>query len=419
MHRTLAIASVMLGLACVSIGRCDNWPQWRGPQQNGFAPGDGFPVAWGEEKNIRWKTAVPGWGTSTPAIWEDHIFLTCVDEEKNALICLDRQGKQAWLTHFGASAGNRNRKASGANPSPVTDGKHVYCYYRSGDLACVDFKGTIVWQTNLQEQYGEDKLWWDLGTSPVLTENSVVVAVMHQGPSYVVAFDKLTGQVRWKKERNLDAPGEARDSYTTPVVHKGDDGQELVIILGADHLTAQDAESGDEVWRVGNLNPGRRANFRSIASPVVVGDLVIAPYERGQTLNAIRLGGKGDVTKTHVAWSREIPASDVPSPVVHEGKIYLCSDRGTVTCMTAEDGKDVWSEELPRSRYAFSASPVVAGGRLYAIRENATTYVLKLGDKPEVVAQNSLRENTYASPVLVDQQLYLRTSDYLFCISAQ
>lgn len=418
MQKLRTMAASLILLTCARAGWSDNWPSWRGPNQDGVAPGTGYPTTWSEDSNIVWKVEIPGVGTSTPAIWEDRIFLTCTDEEKNALICLNRKGEKQWLVHFGPTAGNRNRKASGANPSAVTDGEYVYCYYRSGDVACVDFTGNIVWQTNLQTKYGKDQLWWDLGTSPVLTKDAVVIAVMHQGPSYLVAMDKKTGREIWKQDRMVPAPGEARDSYTTPLVLEDADGSQMLVVLGADHVTAHDAATGVEIWRVGGLNPRQQGNFRSIASPVVVGELLIAPYERGKTLNAIRLGGKGDVTKTHVAWSIEIPGSDVPTPVAHDGKIYLCSDRGTVTCHRAEDGEKIWEHELPRGRYAISASPVLADGLLYVARENATVYVLKVGDKPEVVAANSLREYTYASPVLVDQQLYLRTTDFLFRIGA-
>jgi len=413
----LSVALALTVLVSVNA-HGENWPQWRGPNQNGAAEGKGFPTKWGEEDGLLWKVKIPGWGTSTPVIWEEHIFLSCEDDAKNALVCLNRQGERRWLTHFGATAGNRNRKASGANPSPVTDGKHVFVYFRSGDVACVDFDGKVVWHSNLQEQHGRDQLWWDLGTSPVLTRKAMVIAVMHQGPSYLVALDKQTGKQLWQHEREVDAPGEARDSYTTPIVIKVAE-RETVLVLGADHVTAHDAANGKETWRVGGLNPNRRGNYRSISSPVLADDMLIAPYSRGATLTAIRLGGDGDVTKSHVAWTIDISAGDVPSPVSHDGKIYLCGDRGKVTCVEASSGKQLWTEDLPRSRYSFSSSPIVAGGNLYLTRENGTTYVLKLDDKPTLIATNVLRENTYATPVFIDAKIFLRTSDYLVCIGAQ
>ena len=274
-HRNVTLGLVFTLVSTAAMA--GNWPQWRGPHQGGVALGDSYPVEWGEEKNIEWKIKLPGWGTSTPAVWNEHIFVTCEgDDKSNALICLDRSGEKQWQVSFGASAGNRNRKASSANPSPVTDGQHVYVYYRNGDLGCVGFDGEIVWQTNLQESHGRDQLNWDLGTSPVLTKSSVVVAVMHQGPSYLVAHDKLTGDQIWKHQRDLGAPAESRDSYTTPLVLR-ENGKESLVVLGADHVTAHNTETGEELWRYGGLNPQRRRNYRQIASAIATEDYVIAP----------------------------------------------------------------------------------------------------------------------------------------------
>ena len=208
----------------------ENWPQWRGPQQNGVAVGHGFPTEWGEEQNILWKVPVPGWGTSTPAIWGEKIFLTGEDNGQNVIVCLDRRsGEKQWQVAVGESAGNRNGKASGANPSAVTDGSQVFAYFRSGDLACVDFSGKVVWSTNLQQGHGADSLNWDLGSSPVLTKNLVVVAAMHQAPSYLLALNKTTGAEVWNQPRDTGAPGESRDSYTTPLVIE-QDGNETIVV---------------------------------------------------------------------------------------------------------------------------------------------------------------------------------------------
>ncbi len=396
-----------------SICVADNWPDWRGPEFNSVVKGS-YPTEWGEEKNILWKVKVPGWGTSTPAIWEDKVFLTGADQ-KNFLLCLNRSGKEQWKIEFGEAARNQNRKASAANPSPVTDGTHVFVYFKNGDVACTDMKGSKIWSLNLQEKYGRVNMNWDLGTSPVLTEKFVVFVVMHQGPSYVVALNKSDGKVAWKHERDLGAPSESQDSYTTPIVTKKA-GREILIVLGADHVTAHDTAEGKELWRAGNLNPRGRRNFRSISSPVLAGDLVLAPYARGETLTAVQMGGSGDVTKSHVKWTAERVAADVPTPIVVGDKAYCCTDRGDVHCIDIKTGDTVWSERLPRNRYAYSSSPVYVDGKIYASREDGTTFVLKVGEKPELVATNVLRENTYATPAFADGKVYLRTSDYLFCI---
>jgi outer membrane protein assembly factor BamB len=404
---------VLLG---VNVATADNWPAWRGPQGNNVVLGTGFPVSWGESDNIAWKVKLPGWGTSTPVIWDDRIFVTCADEDnnKNALLCLDRKGNQLWRADFGAIVQSRNRKAGGANPSPATDGTHVFAYYKSGDLACVEFDGNTVWKKNLQAQFGRDRLNWDLGTSPILTDDFVVIAVMHAGPSYVVAFEKRTGKVAWKQDRDLGAPAEARDSYSTPIVVKHGE-QEYVTVLGADHVTTYAASDGKELWRVGGLNPEQRVNFRSIASPVVFDEMVFAPYARGATLTAIHWP-KTAGAEAEVAWTVRGNSADVPCPVATDGKVYVCGDRGDVSCLDAESGDVIWEERLPRNRYPFSSSPVIAGGKLYATREDGTTFVLELSNPPKLIATNVLRENTYATPVFVDGQIFLRTSAYLFCI---
>jgi outer membrane protein assembly factor BamB len=397
--------------------RAENWPSWRGPNSNSVVHGSEYPTKWGEEQNIAWKIKVPGWGTSTPAIWEQKIFVSFADTE-NGLVCLDREGKQQWKASLGAAGSNKNRKASAANPSPITDGQNVYVYYKSGDLACVSVDGKTVWHINLQDKYGPDLHNWDLGTSPVMTMDLIVVAVMHQGPSYLLAVNKKTGEQVWNQSRDLGAPAEARDSYSTPLVLTEGD-RETLIVLGADFVTAHEAATGEEIWRVGGLNPDSTRNFRSIASPVAVDGMIIAPYARGKTLTAIRRAGQGDVTDTHVAWTMYTArdsTADVPTPVAYEGKVYISGDRGDVTCIEISSGKELWVESLPRNRYVYSSSPVIAGGKLYVTREDGRTFILEVGDKPKVVAENSIRENTLATPALADGQIFLRTSDYLICI---
>ncbi len=413
MTRWLAVLAATL-LPAVALG--ENWPQWRGPFGNGVAAGEGYPVRWSRTENVAWKVKLPGIGSSTPIVWEDHIFLTCPLEEQNGVLCFDRTGRLRWQQRIGRVRHGKHKKGSGTNPSPVTDGKNVWVYFKSGDLACLDFSGNVLWRHNLQQMYGEDTLWWDLGTSPVLTRDFVVVAVMHSGPSYLVAFEKQTGAVAWKQDRNLDAPVESAQSYTTPQVIR-DGGRELIVVLGADHVTCHDAATGREIWRVGGLNPTGHKYFRSIASPAVsVEDqMVIAPYARGQTLTAIRLGGEGDVTQSHVAWVLERRSADVPTPIAHRGKVYVVTDRGQVSCLRITDGHVLWEGQLERNRNNYSSSPVLGGDKLYLTREDGTTFVLAT-DRFAVLAKNTLDEFTVATPALVDGQILLRTAEHLWCI---
>jgi len=421
---------VALTVAIALPARGDNWPSWRGPALDGVASGSGFPTTWSPQEHVAWKVALPGLGASTPAVWGEKMVLTCAIDGKDAAICFDRAGTELWRRPLGALEPGKHAKATGCNPSPVTDGKHVWVYFKSGELAALDLDtGAVAWRDNLQERFGEDTLWWDLGTSPVLTADAVVVAVMQTGPSYLAAFGRADGKLLWKQDRNLDAPEEAAQSYSTPLVVKGEEtfGEpaEVLFVLGADHLTAHDAATGRELWRVGGLNPGGEKYFRSIASPVLAGGLVIAPYARGSTLTAVQRGGKGDVTKTHVAWARKDLGADVPTPAFKDGRLVVCTDSGKVACLEASSGRTLWEGSLPKNRHAYSASPVLVDGKILVTREDGESALLAgpvaagAGGRFEILGQGSVGEMTVATPVCVDGRIFLRTHDSLWCIAPE
>jgi outer membrane protein assembly factor BamB len=416
-------------LACATAGSAlaDNWPNWRGLGLDGTARGTGYVTNWGPEEHVRWRVPLPGLGASTPAVWGDRIVLTCGIDGKDAVICLDRRGQERWRRELGTERPGKHKKATGCNPSPVTDGTRVWVYFKSGELACLELDdGAVVWQTNLQERFGEDTLWWDLGTSPVLTARAIVVAVMQTGPSYLAAFDRTTGELLWKHDRGLAAPEEAAQSYSTPLVLSGDpargEPEEMIVVLGADHVTAHDAADGRELWRVGGLNPDGNTFFRSIASPVATGDLVIAPYARGGTITAIRRGGTGDVTATHVAWVRDDLGSDVPTPAAQAGRVVVCTDKGRVVCLEARSGETVWDEELPKNRNAYSASPVLVDGKVLVTREDGHSILLvppaAAGGPTRLAGTGNVEEMTVATPVCIDGEILVRTHDALWCIGA-
>ena len=424
-HPFLLVIFLASSLALLSPVRSENWPNWRGPALDGVAAGTGFATSWSPEAHVAWKVTLPGLGASTPAVWGDAIVLTCAIDGNDAAICFDRAGKERWRRSLGPEKAGKHAKATGCNPSPVTDGKHVWVYFKSGELAALDLAtGVVAWRENLQERFGEDTLWWDLGTSPVLTRDAVVVAVMQTGPSYLAAFGRTDGKLLWKHDRNLDAPEEAAQSYSTPLVVKGEErfGEpaEVMFVLGADHVTAHDATDGRELWRVGGLNPGGEKYFRSIASPVVAGDLVIAPYARGSTLTAVKRGGQGDVTTSHVAWARKDLGADVPTPAFQDGKLVVCTDQGKVACLDAPTGKTMWEVELPKNRHAYSASPVLLEGKILVTREDGQSALLAGPadgtGRFEVVGEGSVGEMTVATPVCVDGRIFLRTHNSLWCI---
>jgi outer membrane protein assembly factor BamB len=412
----LTALTLLAGLVPSDSVRADNWPTWRGPSGNGIADGSDYPIEFGPQKNHHWTHDLNAMGGSTPIVWGDQILMTYVtsfENGKNAVRCYDWQGNVQWERVLGDAVSGKHRKASGCNPSPVTDGKHVFAYYKSGELACLDLAGNVVWTRNLQKDFAEDTLWWDLGTSPVLTREHVVVAVVQSGPSYLAAFDKQTGEVAWKVDRMLDAPEEANQTYSTPVVAEHQ-GKEWLVVVGADHVTAHQAADGKEIWRVGGLNPTKDGYFRSIASAVVTDGVVVAPYSRGKTLTGIDLA-----TGKQLWHSDELPSSDVPTPAAENGNVYILSDKGgdkrnQLLCLEAKTGKERWQVEVDR-REDFSSSPTIAGDKAYLAREDGTVYVYQIGEKPELLATNQLEGFTVATPVLVNNKILIRTDSHLYC----
>lgn len=403
---------VFLGSFC-SL-EAQNWPQWRGPDQNGISREKGFPTEWSRTRNLLWSVPLPGKSGSTPVVWNSQIFLTTPKEGKNVVASFDMSGKLLWETEIGlARKGKHEAKGSATHPSPVTDGKHVFVYFRSGDSAALSFDGKIKWEQNLHALHGKDTLWWDMATSPVLTSKHVVFTKMDDGDSWLLALDKESGKQIWKQDRHFETGPESNHAYTTPVVHTGEDGTELLIVLGADHVTAHAADTGSEVWRYSGLNPGKAKYWRCISSPVVGEGLVFAPYARGNQLTAIRLGGKGDITETHKAWIGG-RSSDVPSPLVVNGRAYVCEDSGFITCFEAKSGKELWRSRLGGN---ISTSPVFADGHIYVLGEKGTMIILEEGSSYKLVATNSLDgEWCLSSPVLVMGKLIIRTAENLLCI---
>ncbi|XZE54386.1 PQQ-binding-like beta-propeller repeat protein [Planctomycetaceae bacterium SH139] len=420
----LAVGS-LAALSQPSIAEAaDSWKHWRGELAQGVAPEGDYPVSW-KSGDAQWRVDLKGRGGSTPVVSGELVFITAGFDGKNFLQAFDaNSGELRWAVHLGDDTGGKHKKGSGSNPSPTTDGKYVYAYYRSGDLACVDMSGQVVWQRNLQEDYGQDTLWWDLGSSPLLTDKSIVVAVMQSAPSpsYLASFDKLTGDVVWNVSRELPAPREAAQSYTSPIPATVN-GQELIALMGADHLTLHDANTGKILAQLGGFNPEQNEFFRSIASPVVAGNIIICPYARGASVTAVDmaklLAGAGEQA---IVWQQVGIGADVPTPVVRDGRVYLNQDRGQVLALDLESGDTAWELELPKNRKNYSSSPLLTGSHLYLTREDGQVMVIKLpGDagQPELVSENGLGDDsefTVASPVPVGDGLLFRTPNSLVMI---
>ena len=411
------------------------WPQWRGPLGNGVSPHGKPPVKWSETKNIRWKIALPGRGHSTPVIWGDRIFLTtaipfgeklkprysgapgahdnlAVTQRHKfiAMAVSRRNGKILWqktlhqaLPHEGA-----HNTASLASHSPVTDGEHLFAYFGSYGLYCLDLDGKLKWKADLgrmKTKHGHGE-----GGSPVLYGDTLIVNWDHEGQSQVVAFDKRTGKERWKLKRREVT------SWSTPIVVKHN-GKPQVIICGTDRVRSYDLATGKVIWECGGLS----ANI--VASPVAADGMVFvgSSYEK-RALLAIRLqGAKGDITGSdHVAWSRRRSTPYVPSPLLYRGVLYFLSHyQGVLPRVDAKTGKDSpGSMRLGGIRNVYS-SPVAADGRVYITDLDGTTMVISHADRPKLLARNSLDDSFSATAAIAGKELYLRGSKSLYCIVAK
>jgi outer membrane protein assembly factor BamB len=397
-----------------------DWPNWRGPQDTGSIEIGTYPVQF-DQSNTLWRAPLPGKGCSTPIVLDRTIFVTAPVSGNDALLCFGWSGDQRWSTEFGPEDPGRHRNGSGSNASPVTDGSAVFVYFKSGTLAAVELDGTVRWKTNLVERYGEEDRIWDHGTSPVLTDKYVVMARMHAGDSWVAAFDKISGDLAWKVDRNYTTPRECDECYTTPLVIQHE-GKEAVLVWGAEHVTIHDAVDGKAYWSCGNFNPEANAMWPAIATPVIVDDMAVICYgrnDRGQPrLHGIRLGGSGDVTATNHVWQRDDIGAFVPTPAVHNGRVYLVRDRGEVVCIDPATGKTVWSEAFPKGRANFYASPLIAAGRLYAARLDGKVFVASVtNDRFELLAENDMKETVIGSPVPARKRLFIRSENHLFCLA--
>jgi outer membrane protein assembly factor BamB len=372
----------------------DNWPNWRGPTLNGVSAETGLPTTWSPTQNVAWKLPLPAYSGSTPIIWGERIFLSVATDSRSGsleLWAVDRSKPTvAWKKPI-ATGNHIERKQNMSSPSPVTDGTRVWLMTGVGILKSFDFAGAEIWSRDIQADYGRFGLNWGYASSPLLHEGALYVQVLHgmktDDPSYVLKIDAASGKTLWKVERPTIARQESPDSYTTPAVIRAG-GRTEIIITGGDAVTAHDPATGKEFWRANILNPQNQGNYRIVASPLIVGDIIIAP-SRENPLAALRPGGSGDVSGTHVAWTFQ-RGPDVPTPVSDGKYLYVVDDNGVVHCLDPKTGAVVYGPvRLPSDTY--SSSPTLADGKIYITGEaSGTTQVFRSGPKFELLASNSL-----------------------------
>ena len=434
---------VVLQLCFVFSVVAENWPQWRGPYGNGVSPAKGVPTTWGIKENITWKAPLGGQAVSSPIVWGDRVIVTSQvgrgilrdgfhptlvrgegaagekslgDAPRNS-----EDGKTYFLVEaFSRSEGKRiweyrldaegefpevHRKTNMANASPVTDGDHVYAWFATGQLVALDMNGKLVWQREMAREYSPFALPWGHSTSPTLYEDLIVLLCDHTPASYLLALDKKTGKEVWKADR-----GKGRRAYSTPFVARGEDRDEL-ITNSSEGIDAYDPLTGEHLWYVKESNefPVPSPSYRD-------GILYMSRGHRSGPYMALRTGGQGDVSKSHIKWRVATGAPYVTSVVYYDGLVYMANGAGIVRCIDGETGERVWQERIGG---IFSASPAAADGKIYLLAEDGEMVVLEAGRELKVLSRNRIEERTVASPAISNGQLFIRTDDHLVCVGSE
>ncbi|MEI6667303.1 MAG: PQQ-binding-like beta-propeller repeat protein [Acidobacteriota bacterium] len=442
--RSTRIGYAALGLAgilavCLTgdmLAQTANWPYWRGPAADGMAVGDA-PVQWTDTQNVAWRTEIPGLGHSSPIVWGDRLFLTtaiptggapaaaaapapaaganphasptALVEHKFDVLCLDRKtGKILWQrtakTAVPHEAGH-SQYGSFASNSPVTDGKFVYAFFGSRGMYCYDFDGKLIWEKDFGVQM-RMKMTFGEGMAPVLTGNRLILVFDYEGDSFISVLDTASGKEVWRMSRP------EKTNWAAPLVVPFN-GRTEVVVAGSGKTRSYDLATGKVIWECAGLG------MNTIPQPVRQDDLVfVMTGYRNPMLQAIRLGKEGDLTGTDaVVWTQTKGNSYTPSPVIRDNKLYALTDTGMLSCYNAKTGEPYYHQvRLPKT-YNFKSSPVGANGKLYMASENEDVIVVKMGEKFEVLATNTMKDQVFiATPAIVGGEIFLRSKTSLFCI---
>ena len=396
------------------LAAAEHWNQFRGPHGDGLAASASLPVEWSETNNVRWKTAIHGKAWSSPVVWEQEIWMTSATEDGKQLsaLCVDAEtGKiKQDITVFDiAEPMFCNSYNSYASSTPVIEEGRLWAHFGSAGTACIDTaSGKTLWsRQDLRCDHFRGP-----GSSPIRFQNLLIVNFDGFDFQYVVALDKDTGETVWKTDRSIDYGtdnGDAKKAYCTPTVVDHEGRLEL-ISPAATATVAYDPLSGKELWKV------YHGGFNAAARPLFSHGLIIISTEGGERLLAVRPGGSGDVTKTHIAWTFGEATPSRPSPLIVKDHLYIVNDVGVVSCLGVETGKLAWTKRMGG---AHCASPISAGGRIYLLDEDGASHVIAANPGEfRLLAENQLDAGCMASPAVIDDALIVRTKTDLYRIEA-
>lgn len=433
----VAALSVVFLAGSTFVSADDEWPQFQGPQADGHSSATGLPVTWSEKENVTWKVAIPGGGHSSPVVSGNEIWLTTAiqkqlsEEEKKArlakvpnsrglqlagsvslrAVCVERDSgklKHNFELFHVETPEPIHALNSYASPSPIIEKGKLFCHFGTYGTCCVDTAtAKIAWRnTELHADHQNGP-----GASPSLWQNVLILNFDGIDTQFIAGIDKRTGKTLWTTPRSAKMPDrkEFRKTYSTATVLEDPRGAQ-VISPGADWVYSYDPASGRELWRASYGTLG----FSTVPRPLIWKDLAIltTSFIRPRIL-AVKYDGEGDVSKTHVAWSKDGQLPSKPSMLLVEGRLYFVSDKGIGMCLDAKSGEEVWKERVGG---AFSASPVYADGRMYFCDQEGKTTVLAPGDEYKVLAQNELDGGFMASPAIAGKAIFLRTETHLYRI---
>ncbi|MEN1679025.1 MAG: PQQ-binding-like beta-propeller repeat protein [Planctomycetota bacterium] len=418
------LAIAVLCANAVLAAEVEAWPDWRGPHGNGVSDSATAPIAWSRDENVAWRTPLPGPAGSTPVVWGDRVFLTSSDGPKLVLKAIAAaDGAELWTrTVTTGDRGVRGDEGNLASPSPVTDGERVIALMGDGRLACFSMAGDPLWSLDLQDKYGRFDIAFGYTSSPLLRDGRLYVQMIHGDgnpatqEARVACLDAATGDQVWSVKRVTGASRECEHAYTSPVFANAGDQLQL-ITHGADFTMAYDPADGRELWRLGGLNPpgNYHPTLRFVATPGVGDGMVVIPTAKRGPILAVKTTGQGDITGSDkVLWQLPRDTPDVPTPLVHGGLVYLCSESGTLTCVDAQTGERFYRKRTTADRHR--ASPVYAAGAVYLTSRGGVVTVVRAGKQFETVATNDLGEPVSSTPVIVDGTLYLRSFEALYAI---